>query len=97
MEQNAAGHVNREDTSAQVGDPEQFGLVAHSDDAAEGREAVIGDIVRSIESLRSRQEGRRLAGVGIGVPGFILIEKGFIVGSNNLPYLEDFPVRDEIE
>ena len=66
--------------------------------AAEGREGVIGDIVKSINTLRSKQQdSNRLAGVGIGVPGFILIEKGFIVGSNNLPYLEDFPVRDEIE
>ena len=65
--------------------------------AAGGREAVINDIVQSITGLRAKQTGNRLAGVGIGVPGFILLEKGFILGSNNLPYLEDFPVRDEIE
>ena len=65
--------------------------------AAGGREAVINDIVQSITGLRLKQAGNRLAGVGIGVPGFILLEKGFILGSNNLPYLEDFPVRDEIE
>ena len=65
--------------------------------AAGGREAVIDDIVQSITKLRTRQSGHRLAGVGIGVPGFILLEKGFILNSNNLPYLEDFPVRDEIE
>jgi glucokinase len=38
-----------------------------------------------------------LAGVGIGVPGFIEIRKGYIVGSNNLPDFDKFPVRDEIE
>ena len=65
--------------------------------AAGGREAVITDIVDSITGLRAKQTSNRLAGVGIGVPGFILLEKGFILGSNNLPYLEDFPVRDEIE
>ncbi|HEY3743788.1 MAG TPA: ROK family protein [Bryobacteraceae bacterium] len=65
--------------------------------AAGGREAVINDIVQSISGLRAKQSGNRLAGVGIGVPGFILLEKGFILNSNNLPYLEDFPVRDEIE
>ena len=65
--------------------------------AAGGREAVINDIVQSIASLRAKQAGNRLAGVGIGVPGFILIEKGFILGSNNLPDLDNFPVRDEIE
>ena len=65
--------------------------------AAEGREAVLRDIVQSITGLRAKQTGSRLAGVGIGVPGFILMDKGYILGSNNLPYLEDFPVRDEIE
>jgi glucokinase len=36
-------------------------------------------------------------GVGIGVPGFILIEKGIISGSNNLPQFDNFPIRDVIE
>ena len=71
--------------------------VSVNTNAAGGREAVINDIVQSITGLRLKQAGNRLAGVGIGVPGFILLEKGFILGSNNLPYLEDFPVRDEIE
>jgi glucokinase len=35
--------------------------------------------------------------VGIGLPGFILIDKGIIVGSNNMPEFENYPVRDEIE
>lgn len=62
-----------------------------------GRDAVISDIVNSIVALRDRIRDKKLAGVGIGVPGFILIEKGLIVGSNNLPEFESFPVRDEIE
>ncbi|MDX2153561.1 MAG: ROK family protein [Bryobacteraceae bacterium] len=64
---------------------------------SEGRDAVIGDIVESINALRERHKEDRLAGVGIGVPGFIEIEKGYIVGSNNLPEFENFPVRDDIE
>ncbi len=62
-----------------------------------GREYVISKIVQSIEELRDKHREVRLAGVGIGVPGFILIEKGVIVGSNNLAFLDDFPLRDEIE
>jgi glucokinase len=62
-----------------------------------GREYVISKIVQAIEDLRDRHKELRLAGVGIGVPGFILIEKGVVVGSNNLAFLEDFPLRDEIE
>jgi glucokinase len=38
-----------------------------------------------------------LAGIGIGVPGFIIIEKGIITASPNLPGFENFAVRDEIE
>jgi len=62
-----------------------------------GREAVIGDIVNSVNELKRNLSAQRLAGVGIGVPGFILLKEGFITNSNNLPYLENFPVRDEIE
>jgi len=64
---------------------------------SEGRDAVIEDIVNSIVALREKLGAGGLAGVGIGVPGFILIEKGIIVGSHNLPGFDDFPVRDEIE
>ena len=64
---------------------------------SEGRDAVIEDIVDAIIAMRDRCTEGRLAGVGIGVPGFIEIDKGFVVGSNNLPELEGFPVRDEIE
>ena len=62
-----------------------------------GRDAVIADIVQSIETLRSRLGHQTLAGVGVGVPGFILMDKGIIVGSNNLPDFDNYPVRDEIE
>ncbi len=61
----------------------------------EGREAVLQDIVGAIEKIRAIH-GAGLAGVGVGVPGFIRIKEGFITGSNNLPYLENFPVRDAI-
>lgn len=63
---------------------------------SEGRDAVIADIVEAIVTLRDRCTDR-LAGVGIGVPGFIDIDKGLVVGSNNLPEFEGFPVRDDIE
>ncbi|MGO9256022.1 MAG: ROK family protein [Bryobacteraceae bacterium] len=61
----------------------------------EGREAVLADIVKEIEAMR-KTHGAGLAGIGVGVPGFIRIKEGFITGSNNLPYLENFPVRDAI-
>jgi glucokinase len=71
--------------------------IAGKTQLSEGRDAVISDIVDAIITLRDRMPGSRFAGVGIGVPGFIEIEKGLIVGSNNLPEFEGFPVRDDIE
>ena len=63
----------------------------------EGREAVLNDIVKAIQTLRDRHGAAGFAGIGVGVPGFIRIKEGFLTNSNNLPYLENFPVRDEIE
>ena len=64
---------------------------------AHGPEAVVDDIVRSIHKLREEMGARKLLGVGVCVPGYILLDKGQILGSNNLPDFEGFPVRDVIE
>ncbi len=61
-----------------------------------GREAVLGDIVAAIECLRERHGAAGLAGIGVGIPGFIRMKDGVIASSPNLPYMENFPVRDEI-
>jgi glucokinase len=61
-----------------------------------GRDAVIDGIVGSIRALRERFGSAELAGVGVAVPGFIDLERGFIACSNNLPQFENFPVRDDI-
>jgi glucokinase len=61
-----------------------------------GRDVVITDIVNGIAELRAECGTDRLVGVGIGVPGFILMEQGFIVGAHNLPEFHKFPVRDVI-
>src|SRR5258708_14484227 len=60
----------------------------------EGREAVLTDIVSAISKLREKHGAAGLAGIGVGVPGFIRIKEGLITNSNNLPYLENVPVRD---
>jgi glucokinase len=62
-----------------------------------GREAVTSDIVASIVRLRAAVQGDRLVGIGIGVPGFLIIEEGIITVSPNLPGFENFAIRDEIE
>jgi glucokinase len=70
--------------------------ISGSTNFEEGREAVLSDIVDAISTLRKRHGAARLAGIGVGVPGFIRIKEGFLTGSNNLPYLENYPVRDDI-
>ena len=64
---------------------------------AEGRDAVMSDMVAAIGKLRDKHGAAGLAGIGAGVPGFIRIKEGFITNSNNLPYFENYPVRDEME
>jgi glucokinase len=61
-----------------------------------GRQAIVGDMVDAIETLRDRLGVEGLAGIGVAVPGFIQMDKGIIRNSNNLSSLENFPIRDEI-
>jgi glucokinase len=61
-----------------------------------GREALVGDMVEAIVTLRERFGEAELAGIGVAVPGFILLEHGVIQNSNNLASLENFPLRDEM-
>lgn len=73
-----------------------IGKFSGSTNLKEGRDAVINDIVNSIRALRDEFGSDSLKGVGVAVPGFIDIQKGLIVGSNNLPQFDGFPVRDDI-
>ncbi|MGA8029563.1 MAG: ROK family protein [Bryobacteraceae bacterium] len=63
----------------------------------EGPEHVVEHIVEVINDVRSRVSSPHLRGVGIGVPGFIDMSSGVVLGSANLPGFQGFPVRDEIE
>lgn len=70
--------------------------ISASTNMPEGREAVVASIVGAIARLRDKYGSGPLAGIGVAVPGFILMEPGVIVGSNNLAALEDYPIRDDI-
>src|ERR1035441_10438403 len=61
----------------------------------QGREAVLGDIVSAISTLCGKHGPRDLAGIGVGVPGFIRMQEGFITNSNNLPRSEERRVGKE--
>lgn len=62
-----------------------------------GPKRVAGEITRIIRNVRDRVGSGGLRGVGIGVPGFIDMDAGVVVGSANLPGFEGFPVRDEVQ
>ena len=62
-----------------------------------GRDAILGDIVTAIRAVREKVGEPGLLGVGIGIPGYIQIETGVLIGSANLPGLEGFPVRDAMQ
>src|ERR1700730_8689809 len=63
---------------------------------AEGRDALVEEMVASIQQLRKICGENGLAGIGVAVPGFIRLEEGVIANSNNVVCLENFPIRDEI-
>jgi glucokinase len=68
-----------------------------SADYSAGPESVVRAIAYIINQVRSHVSLPGLRGVGIGVPGFIDIDAGVVVGTANLPGFEGFPVRDEIQ
>jgi glucokinase len=82
--------------AAVTADGNMLDKVSGKTDMHEGRDAVIADMVDAINELKARCGTERLAGVGIGVPGFIVIEKGVISGSHNLKDFDNYPIRDDI-
>ena len=61
------------------------------------REAILGEMVAAILRLRDNRRGDELAGIGVALPGFILMEKGLLLKSPNIPSLENFPARDALQ
>jgi glucokinase len=71
--------------------------VSGSTNYTEGRDALVEDMVVSIQKLRHSLGSERLAGIGVAVPGFIRLEDGVICNSNNLACLEGLRIRDVME
>src|SRR5579871_2127295 len=71
--------------------------VSGSTQFSAGREAVLSEMVMAISEIREKYGVSGLAGIGIGVPGFINFKEGVIRNSNNLPFLENFPIRAELQ
>jgi glucokinase len=71
--------------------------VAGSSRLSGGSDALVNDMAAAIETLRDRQGRDGLSGIGVAVPGFILLQEGIVKNSNNIPGLEDYPLRDNLE
>ncbi|MCS7313848.1 MAG: ROK family protein [Bryobacterales bacterium] len=70
--------------------------ISRPTDLTAGPDAVVAEIVAAIRQLRARLGADSLVGVGVGAAGFILMEKGVITSSPNLPGFDDYPLRDQI-
>lgn len=79
---------------AQTG--EMLDKIAVSTDASGGLDELLKDIVTAVEQIRDSAGRDGLLGVGIGVPGFIDMARGVVIGSNNIPQLDGAPVRDRL-
>ena len=62
-----------------------------------GPERVVDDLVHAVETIRRSMVVQPLRGVGIGIPGYIDIEKGCIMEATNLPGFTGFCIRDHIQ
>ncbi len=71
--------------------------IAGRTELSAGKDALLNDMASVICQLQEKWGAGGLAGIGVGVPGFILLREGVIKNSNNLPFLEGFPFRDEME
>lgn len=78
-------------------DGKMLDKIAVSTDMTAGPDAIVGDMVRSIQTLRTRLGESDLAGVGVGIPGFIHMETGVVAGWANNPAFNGYPIRDRIE
>lgn len=76
-------------------------------EVARGRDEVINELCRAVNEVLQQLEqtpsnnsparGRKLAGIGVGVPGLIDSETGRLLESPNLPGWCDYDVQGEIE
>jgi glucokinase len=62
-----------------------------------GRDVIVNDIATAIQGVKLRVEHGELAGVGIGIPGYIDIATGVVLGSANLPDFTGFAFRDAVQ
>ena len=67
--------------------------------ASDGWKRVVAKLVDTISLQRetAARRGFAVAGVGVGAPGIIRMDKGVVVKSPNFPDWNNLPLRDELE
>ncbi|MGC2108873.1 MAG: ROK family protein [Candidatus Korobacteraceae bacterium] len=84
--------------AAVSGEGKMLEKVTTGTEVKRGRDFVVREMCDAIQSLMVKhRDAGDLAGIGIGVPGFIDMDTGMVMRSPNLPDWEKFPVREEIE
>ncbi len=71
--------------------------VSGATNSAGGRQAIVGEIAAAVKKLQQDRTGDTLAGIGVALAGYILMDKGLILTSPNIPPFENFAARDEIQ
>ncbi len=78
-------------------DGQLLARISEPADFAAGPEQVACEIAKAIDTVRQQVGSVGLLGVGIGIPGYIDIDAGVVLGAANLPGFTGFPIRDRIQ
>ena len=62
-----------------------------------GRERVIANILKVIDTIRQETKGLKLSAIGMGIPGIIFFDKGIIAQSPNFPDWIDFNLKERLK
>lgn len=65
-------------------------------EVSKGKESVIANILKVIETIRQETKGFKLSAIGMGIPGIIFFDKGIVARSPNFPDWIDFNLRERL-
>ena len=65
-------------------------------EVSKGKESVIANILKIIETIREKTKGFKLSAIGMGIPGIIFFDKGIVARSPNFPDWIDFNLRERL-
>lgn len=65
-------------------------------EVSKGKESVIANILKVIDTIRQETKGFKLSAIGMGIPGIIFFDKGIVARSPNFPDWIDFNLRKRL-